>query len=66
MNNDWTTQRGQLDQALDLERALRQARRRQQPSVWQTLGQGWMAARRWGAVWQRTPTRTAQRAPAPR
>lgn len=25
MNNDWTTQRGQLDQALDRERALRQA-----------------------------------------
>lgn len=49
MNSDWTTQRGQLDQALDLERALRQARRRQQPSIGQTLGQGWAVARLWVA-----------------
>jgi hypothetical protein len=49
MNSDWTTQRGQLDQALDRERALRQARRRQQPSLWQTLGQRLMAARLWVA-----------------
>jgi hypothetical protein len=66
MNNQWTTQRGQLDQALDRERALRQARRRHQPSLWQTLGQGWMATRRWLAVWQRTPTPTALRVPAHR
>lgn len=66
MNNDWTTQRGQLDQALDRERALRQARRRQQPSLWQTLRQGWAVARRWVAVWQRTPTPTALRVPAHR
>jgi hypothetical protein len=49
MNNDWITQRGQLDQALDRERALRQARRRQQPSVWQTLWQRWAVARLWVA-----------------
>ncbi len=66
MNSDWTTQRGQLDQALELERALRQARRRQQPSVWQTLRQGWAAARWWLAVWLGAPTRTVLRAPAPR
>ena len=66
MNNQRTTQHGQLDQALDRERALRQARRRQQPSLWQTLEQGWMAARRWAAAWQRTPTRTALRVTAPR
>jgi hypothetical protein len=64
MNNQWTTQRGQLNQALDRERALRQARRRQQPSLWQTLGQGWTAARRWLAVWQRTPTPTTLRVSA--
>lgn len=66
MNNDWTTQRGQLDQALDRERALRQARWGQQPSLWQTLRQRWVAARRWAAAWQRTPTRTVLSAPAPR
>lgn len=43
MNNDWTTQRGQLDQALELERALRQARRRQQPSFTQALKAHWQA-----------------------
>jgi hypothetical protein len=66
MNNQRTTQHGQLDQALDRERALRQARRRQQPSLWQTLGQGWTATRRWIAAWQRTPTPIALRVTAPR
>lgn len=65
MNDQWTTQRGQLDQVLDLERALRQARRRQQPSVWQALWHGWVAARLWVAGRRRTPVHTALRATAP-
>jgi len=66
MNDQWTTQRGQLDQALNLECALRQARRRQQPALWQTLGQGWTAAQRWLAGVHRTPTPIALRVSAPR
>lgn len=66
MNDQWTTQRGQLDQALDLERALRQARRRQQPSLWQTLWQGWATARQWVAGVHQTPTPTALRVTTPR
>lgn len=66
MNDQWTTQRGQLDQALDLERALRQARRRQQPSLWQTLWQGWATTRRWLAGVHQTPTPAALRVTTPR
>jgi hypothetical protein len=66
MNNDWTTGRGQLDQALDLERALHQARRRQQPAIGQTLGQGWTAVRLWLAGLCQATTHTPLRAPLPR
>jgi hypothetical protein len=66
MNNHWTTQRGQLDQALELERALRQARRRQQPAIGQTLWQGWTAVRLWLAGLRQATTHTTLRAPAPR
>ncbi|MCE7986495.1 MAG: hypothetical protein DYG89_35435 [Caldilinea sp. CFX5] len=65
MNNQWTTQRGQLDQALDLERALRQARRRQQPSVWQVLWQKRAGAWQWLAGRRRAPVHTALRATLP-
>ncbi len=65
MNNHWTTGRGQLDQALDLERVLRQARRRQQPAIGQTLWQGWTAVRLWLAGLRLAPTRPALRTSLP-
>ena len=62
MNNDWTTGRGQLDQALDLERALHQARRRQQPAIGQTLWQGWTAVRLWLTGLRQATVQTTLRA----
>jgi hypothetical protein len=39
MYDNWADVRRQLEQALESERAQRQARRRRQPSLWQSLRQ---------------------------
>ena len=43
MYDNWAEVRSQLDQELASERQQRQARRRQQPSFWQSLRQRWSA-----------------------
>jgi hypothetical protein len=41
MYDNWAEIRYQLEQELASERQQRQARRRQQPSLWQSLRQRW-------------------------
>lgn len=65
MNSHWTGSRTQLDQVLAREQALRQARRRQQPSVWQAPGYGWATRlARWLGL-RRVPTGSALRTAGP-
>jgi hypothetical protein len=59
MNEQWATSRRQMDQVLAAERAQRQARRRQQPSLWQSLWRWWLPASRLGRGQRRSPASTA-------
>ena len=51
MYNHQTDARGQLDQALAIERALHQAHRRRQSSVWQSRWQSWAPTNRLRLGW---------------
>ena len=59
MDDNWAEVRSQLDQVLASERAQRQARRRQPPSLWQ-------APRQWGAIAVRFISTTHMRLPKQR
>lgn len=50
MDSNWADARTQLDQVLASERALRQARHRQQPTVRQRLRQWWAPLLCWIAM----------------
>jgi hypothetical protein len=64
MNEQWATSRRQMDQVLAAERAQRQARRRQQPSLWQSLWRWWLPASRLGRG-QRRSQPAPRTAPSP-
>jgi hypothetical protein len=59
MDDNWADVRNQLDQVLESERALRQARRRQQPSFWQSLRHWWPPALRLARGQRRSPASAA-------